>query len=112
MTREKEHGTTLEECEAAGGERLPKSKRFGLKVCVEEFLSRVFSYDFDNPPRKLSQYKEREILAEIRGYAKAQEHLREIIALGGTDAIANLAEVRDERQMRPRMIGDMRTWVG
>lgn len=111
MSREKEHGTTLEEIEAAGGKRLPKSKRFGLKKSVEMFLEEVFSFDFEKA-KKMSQVKEREIQAEIRGYAKAQEHLREIIAMGGTDAIAELAEVRTEGQMRPKIIGNMRAWMG
>jgi hypothetical protein len=111
MPEENIHGTTLEECIAAGGARLPKSRQRGLKVCVEDYLRRVFTYDFDNG-KKMPQYRERELIAEIRGYAKAQEHLREIIAMGGTEAIAELAEIRDERQMRPKMFGNMRTWVG
>lgn len=110
MAKEAEHGTTLEECEAAGGKRLPKSKRRGLRVLVEHFLEGVML-----PPEgmeKKSQRKQDLIWAEVRGYNKAQENLREVIAMGGTEALADLAEVRDERQMRPTMIGHLRTWIG
>lgn len=102
--------TTLEQCLKTGGERLPKSKRVGLKTLVEDYLATVFTFDFEDT-KKMSQSKEREILAEIRGYAKAQERLREVIAMGGTDAIAELAEIRDERQMRPKVIGNFRAWM-
>ena len=109
-SREAEHGTTLEECEAAGGKRLPKRKRRGLRVLVEHFLEGVMV-----PPEgleKKSQRKQDLCWAEIRGYNKAQEHLREVIAMGGHDNLADLAEVRDEGQMRPTMIGKLRTWIG
>lgn len=108
MPREKKHGTTLEECELAGGSRLPKSKRVGLNRLVEDFLGAVMV----EPEKKTSQAQQRENAAEIRGFYKAQERLRELIAMGGTDAIAELAEVRDDRQQRPVMIGNFRIWMG
>lgn len=112
MAEQREHGTTLEECEAAGGARNPKSKRAGLKLIVHDFLLGVMVRP--DGIEKKAQYKQREMEAEIRGYYKAQEHLREMIAMAGTDAIAELAEVRDPegRQQRPVMIGNMRTWFG
>lgn len=102
--------TTLEQCIAAGGARNAKSKRVGLKTAVEWFLEVTMT-----PPdgiEKKAQYKQREMEAEMRGFYKAQEHLREIIAMAGTDAIAELADIRDERQQRPVMIGTFRTWLG
>lgn len=110
MAKERKHGTTLEECIAAGGERVPKSRRVGLPKLVTHFLEGVMV--LPKGIEKKAQYKQREMEAEIRGYNKAQENLREIIAMGGTDAIADLAEVRDERQQRPVMIGNLRTWFG
>lgn len=110
MAKEREHGTTLEECEAAGGSRVPKSKRISLPKCVTHFLEEVIQRP--EGLEKKAQYKQRECEAEMRGYNKAQERLREIIAMGGTDAIAELAEVRAEGQQRPVMIGNMRTWMG
>lgn len=110
MAKEREHGTTLEECEAAGGARVAKSKRISLEKCVRQFLDEAVV-----PPEgweKKSQTKQHLITQEIISYNKAQERLREIIAMGGTDAIADLAEVRNEKQRRPVMIGNMRTWFG
>lgn len=107
---ERKHGTTLEECIAAGGARLPKSKRRGLPVLVEHFLQVTLARPEEI--KEKAQYKQREVEAEIRGFYKAQEKLREYIAMGGTDAIADLAEVRDDRQQRPVMVGNMRAWVG
>jgi hypothetical protein len=68
-------------------------------------LSRPEDYD------KLPAYKQREIDRETLGFYKAQEKLREFIALGGTDAIADLADVRDDRQLRPTLIGNLRSWM-
>jgi hypothetical protein len=110
MPEERKHGTTLEECEAAGGERVAKSKRISLEKCVRHFLEEAIV-----PPEgieKKSQAKQNICNQEIISYNKAQERLREIIAMGGTDAIADLAEVRDENQRRPVMIGNMRAWMG
>lgn len=109
MARERKHGKTLEELEAQGGERLPKKKQLALPHVVEEFLSLTLS-----PPEKyptMSQAKQREIDREMVGFNKAQEKLREFIALAGTDAIQDLADVRDDRQIRPTLIGGLRTWM-
>lgn len=102
--------TTLEQCEAAGGERVPKSKRMSLENCVRHFLEEAIV-----PPEgieKKSQRKQDICNQEVISYNKAQERLREIIAMGGTDAIADLAEVRNENQRRPHMMGNMRVWLG
>lgn len=109
MAREKQFGSTIEELEEAGGERLPKKKRLALPQVVHEFLSlamvRPESYE------TMSQRKQTEVDREMLGFYKAQEKLREFIALGGTDAISDLADVRDDRQIRPQMIGNLRTWM-
>lgn len=110
MSEERKHGTTLEECEAAGGARVAKSKRISLEKCVKHFLEEAIL-----PPEgweKKSQAKQNVITQEIISYNKAQERLREIIAMGGTDAIAELAETRSPKQRRPVMIGKFRTWMG
>lgn len=109
MAREKKFGTTIEELEAQGGSRLPKKKRLTLPHVTEEFLSLTLS-----KPEKyetMSGAKQEAIDREILGFCKAQEKLREFIALGGTDAISDLADVRDDRQLRPTMIGNLRTWM-
>lgn len=41
----------------------------------------------------------------------AGEKLREFIALCGVDAIADLADVRDDRQPRPQDVGGLRVWM-
>lgn len=109
MGRERKVGETLEELKAQGGERLPKKKQLALPHVVEEFLSLTLSrpegYD------GMAEHKQREIDRETVGFYKAQEKLREFIALGGTDAIADLADVRDDRQIRPTLIGTLRTWM-
>jgi len=110
VPRERKHGETLEELKDQGGARLPKAKRLALPHIVEEFLSLTMS-----PPESyvtMSQRKQAEIDREMLGFAKAQEKLREFIALGGTDAIADLADVRDDRQPRPQLIGNLRVWMG
>jgi hypothetical protein len=109
MARKRKHGETLSELEAQGGQRLPKAKRLALPQIVEEFLSLTMS----EPENYLtmSQKKQAEIDREMLGFYKAQEKLREFIALGGTDAIADLADVRDDRQQRPQLMGSMRLWM-
>jgi hypothetical protein len=110
MGAEKKPHTTLEECIAAGGARNPKSKQVGLATLVEHFLG-----TYMNRPEgieKKSQRSQGECDAEMRGFYKAQEKLREYIAMGGTEAIAELADVRDEHQMRPKMLGNLRVWMG
>lgn len=102
--------TTLDELVELGLHREPKSKQKGLKALVEHHLSLVFDYDFDNAPRKMSQSREREIEAEIRGFCKAQEKLREVIAIYGTDAILGLSDVREDGQRRPRNLAGGRNW--
>lgn len=97
--------------DAGEAKRAPKGKRHGLKVTVENFLemSLVRSENYD----KLSQRKQAEQDTEMRGFFKAQENLREIIVLGGTEAIQPLAEVRTESQWRPKyMEGLGRVWFG
>lgn len=97
--------------EAGEATAAPKSKRHGLKATVEHFLemSLVPSENYD----KLSQRKQSEQDTEMRGFFKAQENLREIIVLGGTEAIQPLAEVRTESQWRPTyMEGLGRVWFG
>jgi hypothetical protein len=109
-SRERKPSTTLEECEAAGGARVPKSKRISLEKCVRHFLEEAIV-----PPEgieKKSQRKQDICNQEIISYNKAQERLREIIAMGGTDAIAELADVRNEKQRRPVMLGKFRAWMG
>lgn len=99
MARQRNHGETLKHLEAAGGERLPKKKQLALPHVVEEFLSLCVeqpeNYD------RMSAQKQAELDRERLGYYKSQEKLREFIALGGTDGIADLADVRDDRQIRP-----------
>lgn len=108
--REQQYETTLEEVEACGGERQPKSKRIGLSKSVTHFLE--LSMKRPEGIEKKAQYKQREMEAEMRGFYKAQETLREIIAVAGTDAIADLANVRTEDQQRPIVMAGMRTWIG
>lgn len=97
-------------------ERVAKSKRVGVKACVEEFLGFVFSFDFENynetHKKNLGVQREREIQAEIRGFNKAQEALRDLIAINGTDAVEYLSEVRADGQMQPELVGDRRFWIG
>lgn len=109
MARVRNHGETLEELKAQGGERLPKKNRLALPHVVEEFLSLALHEPegFD----QMTGAKQAEIKREIVGFCKAQEKLREFIALGGIDAIADLADVRDDRQIRPTLIGNLRAWL-
>ena len=109
MARERKHGETLEELEAQGGARLPQKKRMALPHVVEEFLSLTLSRPEGYP--SMSAKKQELIDREMVGFCKAQEKLREFIALAGTDAIADLADVRDDRQIRPTLIGNLRTWM-
>lgn len=109
MARVRKHGETLEELIAQGGERLPRKKRLALPHIAEEFLSLTLSLPegFDKMPK----HKQAEIERERVGFAKAQEKFREFVALAGTDAIADLADVRDDRQPRPVLIGNVRAWL-
>lgn len=109
MARGRKHGETLEELKAQGGDRLPKAKRLALPHVVEEFLSLTLSRP--ESYEAMSERKQAEIDREMLGFNKAQEKLREFIALAGTDAIADLADVRDDRQIRPTLIGTLRTWM-
>lgn len=100
MARERKAGETLEQLTKDGGAvRLPKKKQLALPHIVEEFLS------------SMSEHKQAEIDREMIGFAKAQEKLREFIALCGVDAIADLADVRDDRQPRPQDVGGLRVWM-
>lgn len=109
MPRERNHGETLAELKAQGGDRLPRAKRLALPHVVEEFLSLTLSRP--EGYEMMSGAKQAEIDRETIGFCKAQEKLREFIALGGIDEIADLADVRDSRQTRPVLIGNLRTWV-
>lgn len=97
-------------------ERVVKSKQVGVKACVQEFLGLVFSFDYDDYNKRkrkpMGVQREREIEAEIRGFNKAQEVLRDLIAVNGTDSILHLSELRVEGQREPQLIGDKRYWVG
>lgn len=99
MARQRAHGETIRELEAAGGQRLPKKKQLALPHIVEEFLA-LCTERPENYSRMLPA-KQAELDRERIGFYKAQEKLREFVALGGTDAIADLADVRDDRQIRP-----------
>lgn len=109
MARERNHGETLSELEAQGGERLPKAKRLALPHVVEEFLSLTLSHP--EGYELMSGAKQAEIDRERLGFYKAQEKLREFVALAGINEIADLADVRDDRQIRPVLIGTLRTWM-
>lgn len=102
--------TTLEECLAAGGARLPEAEQVDLEGCVKHFLE----VKLERPEgiEKKSQKKQAELEKEMRGFYRAQEKLREILAMGGVDAIAHLADVRIEGQQRPRIAGGTRAWLG
>lgn len=70
-------------------------------------------------PKELptQQYKQREIAAEVRGYNKAQEDLRDFLAQieGKTKAAErgrSLATSRHKNQMRSHRMGGMRLWMG
>lgn len=93
-------------------ERATKSKRVGLKRIAEEFLGLVFTYDYSASKKKIGVQREREIEAEIRGFNKAQEALRDLIKVHGTDAIHYLADEREDGQVEPQMVGDTRLWIG
>jgi hypothetical protein len=99
MSRQRVHGETLKALEAAGGQRLPKKRQLALPHVVEEFLS-LCTERPENYSR-MSAAKQECLDKERLGFYRAQEKLREFIALGGTNAIADLADVRDDRQIRP-----------
>ena len=85
------------------------AKRVGLKTCVEAFLELAIGEPEKEPKQK---YLQRENAAEIRGFNKAQEQLRGILELNGTEAAVKLAEIRAEGQIRPQRIGNMSVWMG
>jgi hypothetical protein len=99
MARARIHGETLRGLEAAGGQRLPKKKQMALPHVVEEFLS-LCTERPENYTR-MSAAKQAELDRERIGFYKAQEKLREFVAIGGGDGFADLADVRDDRQIRP-----------
>lgn len=99
MARQRNHGETLADLESRGAGRLPKKKQMALPHVVEEFLS-LCTERPENYSR-MSAAKQAELDKERLGFYRSQEKLREFIALGGTDAIADLADVRDDRQIRP-----------
>lgn len=110
MARERKKGETLELLTKDGGAvRLPKKKQLALPHIVEEFLSMTISEP--DSYAELPEQKQAEIDREMIGFAKAQEKLREFIALCGVEAIADLADVRDDRQPRPQDVGGMRVWM-
>jgi hypothetical protein len=101
--------TLLEELEGLGLKRVVKSKRQSLPELVTAFLSMVPR----RPEGKRSKTRERELDMEQLGFCKALEKMRELIAIYGTDAIAELANVRadDEEQLRPHNLAGMRNWM-
>jgi hypothetical protein len=110
VARERKKGETLEQLTKDGGAvRLPKKKQLALPHIVEEFLSLTINEPDSYPT--MSEHKQAEIDREMIGFAKAQEKLREFIALCGVEAIADLADVRDDRQPRPQDVGGLRVWM-
>lgn len=110
MARTRDHGATLKALVDDGDAvRLPKKKQLALPHIVEEFLSLTISEPDSYPT--MSEQKKAEIDREMIGFAKAQEKLREFIALCGVDAVADLADVRDDRQPRPQDVGGLRVWM-
>jgi hypothetical protein len=110
MARERKAGETLEQLIKDGGAvRLSKKKQLALPHIVEEFLSLTISEP--DSYSSMSEHKQAEIDREMIGFAKAQEKLREFIALCGVEAIADLADVRDDRQPRPQDVGGLRVWM-
>lgn len=105
--RESTADTLLEELEELGLERAGKSKQQGLAKLVDTFLTMEPKY----PEGKMSQRRERELDMERLGFCKALEKLRELIAIYGTDAIAELADIRAEGQIRPHDLAGMRNWM-
>jgi hypothetical protein len=99
MARKRVHGETLKGLVAGGGERLPKKRQMALPHVVEEFLN--LCVERPENYTRMSAAKQAELDKERLGFYRAQEKLREFVALGGTDAIADLADVRDDRQIRP-----------
>lgn len=108
MARVRKHGETLEELLAQGGQRRSRKTRLALPHLVEEFLS--LSFERPEGYESMLPTKQREIDRERVGFYKAQEKLREFIALAGVDAVSDLADVRDDRQIRPTLIENFRAW--
>lgn len=99
MARVRDHRGTLKGLEVNGGQRLDKSKQLALPPVVEEFLS--LCVERPENYSRMSKAKQAEVDKERLGFYRAQEKLREFIALGGSDAFIDLADVRDDRQIRP-----------
>lgn len=99
MARVREHGETLKALEANGGQRLEKKKQMALPPVVEEFLS--LCVERPENYSRMAKAKQAELDKERLGFYRAQEKLREFIALGGSEGFADLADVRDDRQIRP-----------
>lgn len=85
-------------------------KKLGLAACVEAYLQLVIK-----PPEgieKKSQRKRDICDAEMRGFNRAQETLRDVLKLNGTPAAAKLGDVDEEGQQRPQEIAGRRMWIG
>ena len=108
MDGEEQFETTLESLEATGVGRANKEDRLPLPIVVEEFLK--IGIERQPEYNNLTKQKQAEIDRERLGFYKAQEKLREFIALVGKEAVANLADVRTEQQIRPVNMGTMRVW--
>lgn len=66
------------------------------------------------PPEKLpkQQYRQRENQAQIIGFNRAQEALRQILKEHGAgEDLKALAEVRADGQQVPIQVGDLKAWV-
>jgi hypothetical protein len=86
------------------------SKKRGTAACVEGFLELVCT-----PPdgiEKKGQRKQDICSAEIMGFNRAQETLRDVLRLNGTPTAAKLSEVEAEGQNRPQRVGGVRMWFG
>ena len=93
-----------------GGGGGPIAEDLGLERAPRGFLETAL--ERSEGIEKKSQRKQELVETEMRGFYKAQERLRELIAIYGTDAITKLADVRNEKQQRPVNMVGMRTWVG
>ena len=84
------------------------AKKHSLKYCIEAFLEGVISEPEKMPKQ---EWRCREIHAEMRGFNKAQERLRDILELNGTPTAAALADIREEGQQRPTRAGGLNLWM-
>lgn len=85
-------------------------RKMVLGELVRVFLTSAF-VEPSEPPRQ--QYRQRENRAQVIGFHQAQEHLRHLLKHygAGEDTVA-LAEVRDDKQLRPMQgPGGMTVWV-